>query len=220
MRVIARFSKDGDLRFISHLDMVHAIERAMRRADIPVVYSEGFSPHMKIAFSAPTPLGISTSAEYMDVHIDGEFSPFSFMERLNEMLPTKMRVLEAVQVEDNAPRILGKAAIGSYTIELKNKSYYNLLCEALNKLEKLDEIVMGKKSKSGPKAINIKPCIKKLAVLPEAILRVNLLLPSAGGINPSVLLEAVCVFSNGKLNEDMFVVHKDDVLLENGERLV
>lgn len=220
MRMLVRFSKENDLRFISHLDMVHAMERALRRADIPMAYSKGFSPHAKISFSAPTPLGIPSSAEYMDVHLVKPLSAQIFVQRLNNALPNDMRVLEAMEIDDDVPGVLGKATIGCYTIQPYEGVQW-ISQSHINVLMNMNDIIMEKRTKKGLKEINIRPCIKELILMQDGQhITAKLLLPSVGGINPDILLKAFNIYTDVRIDVEDMAIHKDDILLEDGRVLL
>jgi radical SAM-linked protein len=85
-RIRVRWRKEAPVRFISHLDCMRAIERAIRRADLPVAYTEGFNPHMKIAFGPPLPLGFTSNEEYFDLYLESSFRDHLFG-RLAASLP-------------------------------------------------------------------------------------------------------------------------------------
>ncbi|UCG84296.1 MAG: DUF2344 domain-containing protein, partial [Dehalococcoidia bacterium] len=68
-RLRVTFSRSDSLKFISHLDMMRLWQRALRRADIPLAYSQGFSPHPRLSLAAPLAIGVTSSAELMDVFL-------------------------------------------------------------------------------------------------------------------------------------------------------
>lgn len=220
MRILARFSKENDLRFISHLDMIHAMERALYRADIPVAYSQGFSPHIKMSFSPPTPLGMPSSAEYLDVHLAKALSAECFIQRMNDALPPDACILEAVALPDDAPNVLGKAAIGRYTLRSADEAAW-IAQGQLDLLMDMEAIIMNKETKKGLKEVDIKPCIKDLVMSAHGpCLYAKLQLPSAGGISPHMLLEALNRYAQANIDIDGIMVHKDDILLDDGSRLM
>lgn len=98
VRMRLRFSKTAEARFLSHLELVSAVTRALRRANIPVKYSEGFHPLPKLSFSQPLPVGMESLDEYMDIEVEdtgGAMKPDELMERLNKTAPMGLRFLAA-----------------------------------------------------------------------------------------------------------------------------
>lgn len=90
-----RLSKEEPLRFISHLDFTRAVIRALHRAEIPLKYSQGFNPRPRVSFGPPLPLGLTSRAEYADVHLQKPMRQSLFCFKLQEALPPDMRLLEA-----------------------------------------------------------------------------------------------------------------------------
>lgn len=97
------FRKGERVRYISHLDVLRHWERAIRRAKLPLAYSQGFTPHPKITFAAPLPLGFVGEAEIMDVQLDERIDPAEFRDRLARETSADMAVLDVREVPPSAP---------------------------------------------------------------------------------------------------------------------
>lgn len=82
-----RWAKRGGARFLSHLDALRALLRALRRADLPLALSQGYNPHLKIAFASALPLGVESEAEYLDIKLTRPLAPAELARRLAEALP-------------------------------------------------------------------------------------------------------------------------------------
>jgi radical SAM-linked protein len=104
VRVRVRYRKQGRLRFISAIDVGRVWERSLRRADLPIAYSEGFSPHPKVSFTDALPLGSDSTGEYAELTFAGPIDLPSAVRALNAAFPEGMDVLTAVPVEDGAPK--------------------------------------------------------------------------------------------------------------------
>ena len=83
MKIGIKFSKQGNMRFIGHLDIMRYFQKAMRRADVDIRYSEGFSPHQIMSFAAPLGVGLTGSGEYLDIEVLSTESSRRMVERLN-----------------------------------------------------------------------------------------------------------------------------------------
>lgn len=105
MRIRVRYTKLEKIRFISAIDMGRIWERGLRRARLPIAYSEGFSPHPKLSFPDALTLGYASTGEYAELTFIGEFDPQPAMAALNEALPAGLDVIDAVKVADGAPRL-------------------------------------------------------------------------------------------------------------------
>ena len=102
-RFRVRFSKSERVRYISHLDVLRSWERSLRRAELPLAYSQGFTPHPKLAFASPLPLGFVSEAEVMDVTLDGRVDREEFIERLAAQTSSELAVISVDEVPLTAP---------------------------------------------------------------------------------------------------------------------
>lgn len=98
MKIRATFSKSGDMRFISHLDLMRLFSRALRRADLPVRITKGFSPHLKVSIKRALKLGIESQNEELDVYVAERIEQNFFMESLNKSLPNGIRIKRAEEL--------------------------------------------------------------------------------------------------------------------------
>ena len=99
-----RYSKLGKIRFVGHRDVARIWERALRKAEIPVLYSQGFSPHPRLSFGLALPTGFESEAEYVDIYLDDDFFDIDFKEtlvnqKLNDSLPDGMNTMAVGVVE-------------------------------------------------------------------------------------------------------------------------
>ena len=95
-RIRIRYAKRGRLRFSSHRDFQRALERAIRRAGLPIAFSAGFSPHPKISYANSAPTGAASEAEYAEIGLTVECDPGDVRVRLDQALPTGLDVVDAV----------------------------------------------------------------------------------------------------------------------------
>jgi radical SAM-linked protein len=117
-RLRLKFSRGEELKFLSHLDLMRLWERALRRAGLPLAYSEGFSPHPQIALAAPLSVGVTSQAELMDVLLSRWVSPQSFMAQVGEQLPRGIDLLEAWPVGPKAPSLQSQVRFIEYRVEV------------------------------------------------------------------------------------------------------
>ncbi|MEV1174585.1 TIGR03936 family radical SAM-associated protein [Nonomuraea sp. NPDC049784] len=97
-----RYAKRGRLRFTSHRDISRAVERAVRRAGIPVAYSAGFSPHPKISYAGAAPTGVASEAEYLEIGVTTQCDPEQVKQGLDGSLPPGLDVLDVVEAGPGA----------------------------------------------------------------------------------------------------------------------
>jgi radical SAM family uncharacterized protein/radical SAM-linked protein len=94
-KIRMRFAKEGDVRFLSHLELAHLFHRASRRAGLPLSYSEGFHPMPRIVFARALPVGVESQGEIVDMELEGKITAVEVMEMLNQTLPPGLKILEA-----------------------------------------------------------------------------------------------------------------------------
>lgn len=184
------YKKKDRMKFVSHLDMTRFMIRMLRKAEIPVWYTEGFNKHTYINFALPLSLGFESNKEIMDFKITEEMSAQEIFNRLNSVFPSG---IELIKVSE--PKLKPK--------EIKYAEYFvlfeeNIVKELTDFLLK-DEIVVIKKGKKGKQTeINLKPHIIKNEITANnnnTLLKLVLPAGSELNINPSLLINA---FLNGR----------------------
>lgn len=102
------FSKTGDMKYISHLDLIRMFQRASRRASLPVSITKGFSPHLKISITKALRLGVESESEEAIFYMDEKLEPDHFVKFINEYLPAGIKVLSARGANIDAERNIHK----------------------------------------------------------------------------------------------------------------
>src|SRR4030043_1221968 len=97
-KVALSFTKEGEIRFISHLELAHLFTRASKRADLPLSYSEGFHPMPRIIFAKALSVGVESLSEIGDMELEGRVTALDVKGRLNQTLPEGIRIIEAEEV--------------------------------------------------------------------------------------------------------------------------
>ncbi len=151
-----RFQKIGNLQFISHLDLQRTLQRILVRADVPLWYTMGFNPHMKIVFATPLSIGTESVCELVDIRLAGDISPEDFAKKLNEQVTDELRILDAYIPNTKFSDIVwSRYEINMYANDLSEFSL-----SRIKKVLDAQELWMTKKTKSGEKRINIIPLIR------------------------------------------------------------
>lgn len=118
MRIRITFAKLGALRYIGQLDLHKLWERAARRAELPLAYSQGFHPQPKINIAAALPLGFSSRCEVMDMKLEKEIPLDGLREKLQQTLPTGIQVLDVESAEERAPALQTQVVAAEYEVTL------------------------------------------------------------------------------------------------------
>ncbi len=186
----AVFQKTGSAKYISHLDLNRCMQRAIRRADLPAWYTEGFHPHMYLMFALALSLGAESRCETMDFRLTHAMPPEEIRSRLNAALP------EGLQVLDVHTPVHQAADIGSadYAIAFRTEQPA-ALAQCWERFMAQEQILMQKKTKRGFKEIDIRPQIAASGIQVEesaGILQMKLHLPAGneGNLNVSIVLDA------------------------------
>ena len=192
MDVRMSFQKTGMAKFISHLDTVRCITRAMKRACVPIWFTEGFNPHAFLTFAMPLSLGFESLCETVDFRLMEETDLNELAERINNALPVDITVKE-IYTYETSPNDIRWA---EYKIIFNNPD--NLLLGQAEKTLSADEIVVLKKSKKGrnkvEKEVNIKEHIKSFELSEDngkLILNTVLSSGTSVNINPMLLIGAL-----------------------------
>jgi len=117
-RLRITFSRGDDLKYITHLDLMRLWERALRRADIPVAYSEGFSPHPQISLAAPLPVGTTSDGELMDVFLDRPMTPGAAIRAVSGQLPPAIEVRAVEEVGLALPSLQADVRFAEYDVDV------------------------------------------------------------------------------------------------------
>ncbi len=158
MRMWLRYEKGEAAKYISHLDFLRAITRTIRRAHIPVKYSEGFNPHMKLSFALALPLGTTSVTELMEIELNEDLTPEEILEKLNKESLMGIRFIEAgISPDKNKFKAIGFA---KYKVTPDKMITEDELSAFLAK----DEIVTMKKTKSGTKPTDIRGDIASIKI--------------------------------------------------------
>ena len=208
--VRVKYCKNRPIAYISHLNLAQVFTRTLRRANIPVVISDGFNPRFRISFGPPLPLGISSTSEYLDIRLKEEIKTEELVEELNRVLPQGLKILQAKTIPSSTDSLVKIIDRASYVITLKikeklldsaAKNQGNKLKELEQEIEKnnkrflnLDEITIEKQTKNGIKIVDIRPSILDISVkkFKKQILELGLELKigQQGNLNPQYVVRA------------------------------
>lgn len=151
-----RYAKRGPLRFTSHRDVARAFERALRRAGVPMAFSQGFSPHPKISWIGAAPTGAASEAEYLEIQVVTEVDPNALVGAVDAALPPGLDLLEAVAA--TAPSLVDAIEASHWRIELPGVSREELLA-AVAQLLAAGQVHVERLTKQGMRTIDVRPAV-------------------------------------------------------------
>ena len=177
----AVFAKRDRAIFISHLDLLRTMQRAIKRSGIPVWYSQGFNPHIYLNFPLALSLGVTSETEFMDFAVTDECDKNVLMDKINTVMPEGLEIL-SIDEPVFANKEIGFA---EYNIIFKSVMPPESILELLKKMMDMDTIEIDKRSKSkGTVKVDIKPHLNLLDVkIVEEALKVNIRLPAGLTLN-------------------------------------
>lgn len=201
MKIRVKFTKYGALKFIGHLDIMRYFQKAIRRADIPIVFTEGFSPHMVMSFASPLGLGLESEGEYMDIEIRESISTEEGIRRLNAVMVEGIQVTDFRQIPDaKASNAMALVAAADYRVAFREGyeptiPWTEFFAEFLSK----DSIPVTKKTKKGETELDIRPLIFE-SRLEENSVFLKLSSGSAANLKPELVMEAFAAFAGFELS--------------------
>jgi radical SAM-linked protein len=169
-RVRLCYAKRGKLRFTSHRDVARAFERALRRARLPMAYSQGYHPHPKVSWLGAAPTGAASEAEYVEIALVEHLDPELVRAQLDAALPDGLAVLEGVLAGPGA--LAERIDASAWRIEVRGVTAAQLR-EAAHLLLATPRLLVERVTKDGPRSIDARAAIVSLkvedgpAVLPE-----------------------------------------------------
>lgn len=187
MRIRITFVKQGALRYTGHLDLHKLWERAARRAELPLAYSQGFHPQPKMNMAAALPLGFSSRCELMDMKLEHDIPLNDLATRLNETLPSGIRVVGVEQVDERAPALQTQVASAEYEVTLTEP------VEGSELKRRIDSVIKSKaisRERRG-KMYDLRPLIEELSLLPNENLFMRLAAREGATGRPEEVLDVL-----------------------------
>ncbi len=222
MRIIAAFQKNKAICYTSHLDVQRTLQRAFRRAELPLAYSKGFNPHPKLSFATALATGYTSDGEWFEVELDQAIEPEAFISRVNSALPEGMQIIDAFEADGGIDTLskLIRAAHYELTVHFDAPISEEEVSKAVQSIMGNEPVIVEKKTKSGIKPADIRPDILEATVKnvsdSSAIVDVVGTLTAAGGLRAETFVRAL--FDRLHLN-GFFTAHRISLCFEGSDRL-
>lgn len=218
MKIRIKFSKHGIMKFIGHLDIMRYFQKAMRRADVDIKYSEGFSPHQIMSFAAPLGVGITSNGEYLDIEVLSTKDSKTMTAALNEVMAKGIEVLSYKKLGDSAGNAMSLVAAADYTLTFRDGYAPENPAEFFSELLKFYEqesVMITKKTKKSQKEMDLKPLIYELTSDGKQLF-MKISTGSTDNIKPELVLDAYYQSKEMARPEFAFQIQREEVYADLG----
>ena len=215
MKARIKFRKNGVMKFIGHLDIMRYFQKAIRRAEIPIAFTSGYSPHMIMSFANPLGVGLTSDGEYFDIELTEPIASREAVKRLNEQMVDGMEIVSFVQIpDDKKSKGMSIVAGADYLSSVKNGSLPENLAEKLEAFYAQNEICVVKKTKKSEKEVDIRPMIYKLECRNGKIY-MRVAAGSVQNLKPELVTEAFVRYLGMDAEEVTFTHHRLETFAES-----
>ncbi|AWW25621.1 TIGR03936 family radical SAM-associated protein [Acetobacterium carbinolicum] len=223
VKIQYQFKRTTPLRFLSHLDQQRLFQRAFRRANIPVEYSQGFNPHPKMSFALAMSVGLTSDGEFGEVMVSKNIDVETFISRMNQVLPNGLEIITAKICDEGVRSLSASLCKSIYRIRIKVVPETDLreLSESIRSYLERSQIFMQKRNKKG-KFVDkdIRPFIESIAVFADSEkdkvnVKMTLIYIEQQSVKPEHVLESV-----NNQNSTVFLidptieVHREELIIK------
>lgn len=189
MNIRMKFKKSGCMKFIGHLDIMRYFQKAIRRADIDIAYSEGFSPHMIMSFAAPLGVGLTSEGEYVDLQVHSCASSKAAVDALNSVMVDGMEVVSFKLLPENVKNAMASVAAADYFVNWREGYAPEGWEEKFLAFLQKEEMLIVKKTKRSEAEVDLKPMLYK-AELRDGGIFMQVACGSVNNLKPELVMEA------------------------------
>ena len=204
MRIRISFAKQGALRYTGHLDLHKLWERAARRAELPLAYSQGFHPQPKMNIAAALPLGFASRCEVVDMRLEHDVSLDGLREKLQQTLPTGIRVTSVERVDDGLPALQTQVASAEYEVTLGDAVDRSELERRIDSVLAAESIVRERRGKT----YDLRPLIEGLKYKSEDKIFMRLAAREGATGRPEEVLDMLGIAFEGTRIERTQIIFK------------
>lgn len=216
MKVRIKFSKKGPLRFIGHLDIMRYFQKAIRRSDIDIAYSTGFSPHQIMSFAAPLGVGVESEGEYFDIEANSVTTAKDMIDRLNAEMAEGMVITGMRILPDNAKNAMASVKAASYRLHWKEgyKPDFDLY-DAVSQFLSREEVLYTKQTAKSVMERNLKEAVYELETRDDRSLYMLVDASSAGNVKPGAVVECLARFYGKEYDSNAVQITRIDTFTDN-----
>ena len=204
MRIRITFAKQGALRYTGHLDLHRLWERAARRAELPLAYSQGFHPQPKMAIAAALPLGFSSRCEVIDMRLEHDIPLDGLSEKLQQTLPTGIRVSNVESVDEKLPALQTQVASAVYEVHLTEPIDGSELKRRIDVTMESESIIRERRGKT----YDLRPLIETLTLESDGKISMQLAAREGATGRPEEVLDLLGIAFEGTRVERTQIILK------------
>ena len=201
MRIQITFSKQGALRYTGHLDLHKLWERAARRAELPLAYSQGFHPQPRMNIAAALPLGFSSTCEVLDLRLERDIELDTLPDQLNVTLPPGIHVSAVSQVDERAPALQTQVLSAEYEVRMIEAGFPSEVRRSVEALMAAESIIRIRREKQ----YDLRPLIEWVEVLGDTIAMRLAAREGATGRPEEVLAELGIAFDETRIERTKLI---------------
>jgi len=211
LKIRIKFAKFGAMKFVGHLDTMRFFQRAIKRADIDISYTAGFSPHPIMSFALPLGVGVESYGEYFDIQVNTTMSTKESLAALNKQMPEGIEVLSYKKLPDDSKKSMSLVEAADYIVNLREGyNYPDNFEDNLKDFYNQSSINIIKQTKKSERELDIKPLIFDLRLTDKGI-AMRLKSGSVDNIKPQLVLEALYKFIGVELPQFCYSVTRRDL---------
>lgn len=216
MKARIKFRKYGCMKFIGHLDIMRFFQKVMRRADIPIAFTGGFSPHMIMSFANPLGVGLTSDGEYFDIELTEDIDMEAAVTRMNNVVVEGIEVVNMVPISDEKKQTgMTIVAAADYRSTLRKGAFPEDWKEQAKAFIAQPSIGIVKKTKKSEKEVDIKPMIYQFEVQDDSIYML-VATGSVENLKPELVMQAFCQYLGVDTDTVAFAHHRLDVYANIG----
>lgn len=204
------------MKFIGHLDIMRFFQKVMRRAEIPIAFTGGFSPHMIMSFANPLGVGLTSDGEYFDIELTEDIDMEAAVTRMNQVVVEGIEVVNMVPISDEKKQTgMTIVAAADYRSTLRKGAFPNDWREQAMTFIAQPSIGIVKKTKKSEKEVDIKPMIYQFEVQEDSIYML-VATGSVENLKPELVMQAFCQYLGVDTETVAFAHHRLDVYANIG----
>lgn len=218
MRIRLKFSKTGPVKFVGHLDTMRLFQRAVKVANVPVAYSQGFSPHSLVYFALPLGVGVQSMGDYMEIVTAIDVDPTVVKDNLNAVLVNGIHIEDAFKIGDKSDSLMSLVQAADYEVLIQKTEGVTL--ELIQNKLAADSLVIMKKGKAGIRPVDLKPMLLECNVCEKEegiLIDMHVLAGSSSNLNPDLFVKALL---EGEVAEYEIRVTRKEMYTADGDTYI